>query len=378
MRRALVLLAVFAAGCQSEAGAREELEKDGFSDIVLSKAADGFTFEAKKNGEPCTGSISVKKSVGKTNITKFYGCTGKGGATCGSEHPEVCFRVGNEKEKAGELGEARQLYEKGCDAGDAKSCNDLGVMLVEGRGGPADLAGAAARFAKACDTKEANACKNLGITRGKQVPADHEAAFKAFQQACDLANALGCYELGRSYLDGRGVPRDQAKGVEFFTKACGMGDEVACGTQGLYLIVTEPKDVEKGKKLLETACEKKSGEACKNFGVLVRDGVLPPKDPVKAFGLFQRACELDDPGGCNAVGYAMGYGVGAKKEPDKAIPFYEKACNLEDGLGCLNLGNAYRDGVGVAKDAAKAATWFDKGCNAGEPRACEAAKKLPK
>ncbi len=377
MKRLLPALPLVMLGCQTEAASRAELEKDGFSEITLTKDDGGYSFEATKNGEKCTGSIAVKKGFGSTNVTKFYQCgTSKPAPACSAETPEVCSKLAFEKEKAGDMAAARELYGKGCDAGHAGSCNDLGVLLLEGRGGSADPAAATAKFNQACDGKDGNACKNLGIAHTDADPPKHDAAAEAFQRACDLKHAGGCIELGRSHLEGRGVPRDQDKAVSFFEVACGLGSHQGCGAQGLYLILGKPPNVEKGLKLVTEACDKDVGEACRNLGVLHRDGHVPPKDPVKAFGLFERACGLKDGGGCNAVGFAAERGLGTKRDLDGAIQHYTKACELGEMLGCMNLGIAHRDGLGVPKDAAKAFSMLDKACSGGEPKACELAKSL--
>src|SRR3954469_8921726 len=53
--------------------------------------------------------------------------------------------------------------ENACNAGNVKSCSDLGHRFEEGRGVPKDEARAAALYTKACDAGDALACVFLGL-----------------------------------------------------------------------------------------------------------------------------------------------------------------------------------------------------------------------
>jgi TPR repeat protein len=55
----------------------------------------------------------------------------------------------------------RRLYKASCDDGNTDSCNNLGMMLYKGEGGPKDGEGAKALFKRACDDGVQLGCKNL-------------------------------------------------------------------------------------------------------------------------------------------------------------------------------------------------------------------------
>ena len=129
--------------------------------------------------------------------------------------------------------------------------------------------------------------------------------------------------------------------------------------------------------MLEAACGKGSAEACKNLGVMMRDGQLGTRDPKRASELFEKACP-DDSGACNEIALAYERGAGVTKDLTKALSFYAAACDGGASLGCMNYGIALRDGKGLpAKDPKKAREAFLRACQAGEQRACAMEKALP-
>ncbi len=90
---------------------------------------------------------------------------------------------------------AMQQYRKGCDAGDAEDCSDLGWCYEAGQGAKTDLGQAAHLYAKACD---------------------HDSAF-------------GCNSLCTLYRDGHGTRRDAALAAALCSKACDLGSVHAIG-----------------------------------------------------------------------------------------------------------------------------------------------------
>jgi hypothetical protein len=72
----MVLLSLAACGA-SESDATDALKKDGFTDVkITGKTAEGFQFSAKDDkGASCTGTISIKKSLGSTSTQKTSMCS---------------------------------------------------------------------------------------------------------------------------------------------------------------------------------------------------------------------------------------------------------------------------------------------------------------
>jgi uncharacterized protein len=57
--------------------------------------------------------------------------------------------------------QARVLYAKACNGGDAAGCYNLGLMHANGEGGAVDYAQAQIYMRKACDLGQTQACEVL-------------------------------------------------------------------------------------------------------------------------------------------------------------------------------------------------------------------------
>jgi len=90
--------------------------------------------------------------------------------------------------------EARTLFKKACDAGDAGGCNNLGFLWLKGEGGPSDPVKARALYKKACDAGVAVSCLNLGNmwVKGEGGPNDPAKARALYKKACDAGYAAAC------------------------------------------------------------------------------------------------------------------------------------------------------------------------------------------
>ncbi|MDB4975399.1 MAG: Sel1 domain protein repeat-containing protein [Myxococcaceae bacterium] len=89
---------------------------------------------------------------------------------------------------------SRELLDRGCHAGDAESCVQLGDVY---RG-------------------------------GTDVPQSNPQAAARYGAACDLSNLSGCMKLAELTANGDGVTRDLGRASELYTRACGAGVEYAC------------------------------------------------------------------------------------------------------------------------------------------------------
>src|SRR5262245_57682068 len=97
-----------------------------------------------------------------------------------------------------------------CQQGDAVSCNDPGIIYLDGYGNPADASAAFRAFQRSCQSGSADGCGNLGALyeSGAGVPANIDEATRWYERACKQGGALGCSNLGALYARGIGVPRN--------------------------------------------------------------------------------------------------------------------------------------------------------------------------
>jgi serine/threonine-protein kinase len=122
--------------------------------------------------------------------------------------------------------------------------------------------------------------------------------------------------------------------------------------------------------LLDQACASGGWEACKDLGIMYRDGRGVAEDDSRAAALFAKDCQADPPNGCNRLGVMVANGKGVARDDARAAALYATACNAGDAMGCSNLGNIYATGRGVTRDDAQAASLYLKACEAGDAPGC--------
>jgi len=245
-------------------------------------------------------------------------------------------------------------YVKGCDLGDARGCYNVGLMAEEGRGGAKDLSRAAAKYDEGCRMGSSTACTNLGFLyeRGHGVKLDKARAVVLYQRGCDGTscqppNLTGCVNVGRAYRDGIGVPKDAAHAASIFQLACGRK--------------ADPDDLH--------SAENRS-RSCSLLGGLYLAGDGVEKDLARGRKLSESACEQGDTFGCFNAAVTATNGWGGDRDLAKAASFLETACKGGDGEGCNDLAAAYEKGSGVARDRRRATELYRRACELGFEKAC--------
>lgn len=121
---------------------------------------------------------------------------------------------------------ARGLMQVAAAAGDVNAQRDLGLMLLEGRGGPADWDQGASWLTRAADAGDPEAAYALGVfySDGVLTRADDEAAAGWFQAAADAGHGRAAALLGVMALNGVGLPRSPAVAAARFEQAADAGD----------------------------------------------------------------------------------------------------------------------------------------------------------
>ena len=167
------------------------------------------------------------------------------------------------------------------------ACLNLGLMLRDGRGVPADLQRADKLLDLACKGKVPFACTNAGdldamIAAKAPTPAPHwKNAIAHYKQGCESGDPTGCRQIGIAYLEARGLPRSTAAASVWFERACVADDPIACRVLGAMLIdgVGVPRDYKRGQELLTRACDRKDDEACRLMAIAAQpaagDGGVP-------------------------------------------------------------------------------------------------------
>ena len=127
---------------------------------------------------------------------------------------------------------AAALYKVGCDAGDAASCDHLGVCAIKGLGIARDYHRAKVSFRKACQAGLGRGCTHLGLVyhRGLKVVKSLKKAAVYYRKGCAAGDARGCGYLGLLTLKGEGVRRNPKRAKKLLDRACKAGLSFACAT----------------------------------------------------------------------------------------------------------------------------------------------------
>ena len=212
---------------------------------------------------------------------------------------------------------AAALYQKGCDAGDAQGCAEVGDAYMTGMGVTQDSNRAATYLQKGCDGGASSGCLKLAImvspAEGFGLARDDIRAARLNQRGCDLGVMASCGNLAEAYEAGRGVLRSTERAVALYTRAC----------------------------------DGKDAASCDELGYLYEKGIGIPKDEARAVSFYEKACAVT--------------GLFARSTS-----------------GCRHLASAYEQGRGVSRDLKRALELFRQACGGvtGSKEACADAKRL--
>lgn len=165
---------------------------------------------------------------------------------CAGGSPSACIRLAWSlardckgeacAEAATDEKQAALITQKACNEGsDVSVCTGLGVHLESGRLLPKDAKRARELYDAGCEAGEAWACERLGValSRGLGGPRDIGAAVAPLEKACSAEFASACSSLGAILLGGQGVERDEERGAELVGRACELHEARACNTMKL-------------------------------------------------------------------------------------------------------------------------------------------------
>ena len=269
---------------------------------------------------------------------------------------------------------AARYWRAACDAGDAESCTNLGILHRKGIGMDPDQAAAARLYRQGCDGGDARGCTNLGFLHRKGIGMDPDpaAAARLYRQGCDGGNALGCTNLGILHRKGIGMDPDPAAAARLYRQGCDGGHARGCTSLG-YLhrkgIDMDP-DPSEAARLYRQGCDGGDAGGCTSLGYLHRKGIGMDPDPSEAARLYRQGCDGGDARGCTNLGFLHRKGIGMDPDPAAAARLYRQGCDGGNALGCTNLGILHRKGIGMDPDPAAAARLYRQGCDGGNALGC--------
>ena len=123
-----------------------------------------------------------------------------------------------------------------------------------------------------------------------------------------------------------------------------------------------------GDPQCERECDAGNLGSCANFGLMLATGFRVGKDVERGRAILERACNASDGVSCSGLGNVY---ESALDDPLRAADAYERGCNLGFPGACGNLGILLHDGRGRTQDLARAKTLLQSACTAGDPNSCE-------
>jgi hypothetical protein len=233
---------------------------------------------------------------------------------------------------------AVHTWQRGCDLGDATSCENVGIARVFGQGAPRDVVQGVSLLRTACGQRP-SACRNLGVilSDGDLVGSpDYGAARSYLQRACDGGEFEGCRNLAELYQQGQGVPRDPARSRQLLDYACRAGDPPACRVLGARLHDGSERaagDPSAARVHFERGCHLGEPTACALLGLYYMDGLGGlPRDPSRGEDIARQACDKHSSGCVILAVYYEQQG-----DSRRATEFQRRACDLGDENACKKL-----------------------------------------
>ena len=192
-------------------------------------------------------------------------------------------------------------------------------------------------------------------------------------------DALGFNQTALALTEGLGVAKDPAKAIEVYQRTCDAGYKLACRNLGLMFRDGRgiPADLERAAKLLDTACTGRAPFACTNAGDLdaMRAGMGDALGSAEAHGRqmiahYKKGCDDGDPTSCRQMGIAYLKGIGLPTSSSAAAVWLDRGCRAEDPVACRVLGAMRMQGKGVDQDTELGKKLLSRACALKDAEAC--------
>jgi len=302
----------------------------------------------------------------------------KGSSIAAAELSGLAFSppVGSEGKKIeavfvpsdGSSGEARisiDLALDDCDrlAGDRLDAQGVGPGVLTGR---IDIVAALPACDRAVKANSNSARLNYQLARVYAAYGRNSEAIVAYRKAVNLGHTRALWALGYRAL--YVPPTDPAAGFAMLEQAAANLDVYAIHTlgQAYYEGRGVPKNLEKARKLFETAARMGHTFAMNSLGRMYQRGETVEADPALARRYWEESAARGDIYGLDNLGYVYLDGIGAPRDPARALAYFKQAADLGHPEAPNNIGRLYVLGIGVPMDFAEARRWYAVGVERGD------------
>ncbi|TBD01826.1 hypothetical protein ELH24_21715 [Rhizobium ruizarguesonis] len=286
------------------------------------------------------------------------------------EEPRFPFQLGRSLERAGRFAEAAIEYQSPADRGYAPAMNNLGLLLMTGKGVAKDQMAGVEWFRKAAAKGDSSGLTHLGSAYavGAGVNADVAEAVKLYRLAAAEGEADAMFYLGDAYLNGRlGLSESTKTAMEWFLKAADAGSAMGMARLGVSYFNGDgvAADEAIGAKWSRMAAEAGNVDGMRNVAVAYAEGRGVELDGGEAARWYQKAADLGDLDAMVSLGTLDNDGEKAPEKQEAAFQLFLKAAEAGNGRGMMSLGAAYWNGAGVPRNPTEAIKWLQKAGAAG-------------
>ncbi|WP_323769590.1 tetratricopeptide repeat protein [Antarctobacter sp.] len=257
------------------------------------------------------------------------------------------------------------------DSGTALAQYRYGRVLIEGRGGPRDPAGAVLWLDKAVEQNHVEAATLLARIYLSDVPdgpgRDAAKAADLLTRAATRGDASAQYMLGLLYQNGQGVAQDQSAAFNWLLAAAEQRHAMA--QFSLAAVQFENRENQEGMRWLRAAAGEGLTEAQIQLAMLLDDPESGVTNRTEALDWFRRAAETGHVMAQRMLGTRYLQGDGVAADPQEALRWLTLAAKAGDAGAMSNLGYAFARGEGVPQDMEQAVRWYRMGAENGLGRA---------
>jgi TPR repeat protein len=226
---------------------------------------------------------------------------------CESGNGRACYQIAKMEAIDRNRGKraARLTLKRGCDArlSDPSACFLLGIYQERGLGGDKDRTVATRTFKRGCDLGNAQSCDRRGelLHAGVGVRRNDEGALAALTTGCDLGLPSSCVTAGSILNEGTFIHRDIEGAVGFFQQGCDGEDAVGCTQLGL--LREEQGEQESARQALILGTALGSPLAMRHLARFLHNGLGGKKEKGKAKELCMEACAAGETKACQGAQY---------------------------------------------------------------------------
>ena len=274
----------------------------------------------------------------------------------------------------GDFAGAASAFEITANAGNAVAQNNLGVLLLRGKGRPRDPQAAHGWFDKAAAQGLPGAMYNLGMLylRGYGVEVDRVKAAGWLEKSAKLGDAEAKFYLGMLYFRGTAGGGNPAMAAHWFEQAAAQGVKEA--KFNLALLLLEGKGVAPDEPRAISLLESLGDSHPDAELMLARVHLQHAPDESHVAGalkLFRKLAENGRAEAQSALGMMYTTGTGLKQDAEEGRFWVNQAAFQNFSPAQRQMGDFYAAGLGVTRDLVESAAWYSLGALQGDQDATE-------